>query len=180
MKHCKVLESWKMPMKWKIKFFKRYKHTRSTERWLPNCSSICRVSRFGYKFCIGWNEMEREIHGTQFWNFLDQKNKLQQSEAMDPINALQNLTNQGTRNPMPAQMMNMGNQIGMGNVNPNTNANVLQNLINVSYENMKTLWNKCTSNWCIFHEKIATRWCWARPNATDAKYPWWCAECNGQ
>lgn len=51
---------------------------------------------------------------------------------MDPINALQNLTNQGTRNPMPAQMMNMGNQIGMGNVNPNTNANVLQNLINVS------------------------------------------------
>lgn len=66
-------------------------------------------------------------------NFPDQKNKLQQSEAMDPINALQNLTNQGTRNPMPAQMMNMGNQIGMGNVNPNANANVLQNLINVSY-----------------------------------------------
>lgn len=67
-------------------------------------------------------------------NFLDQKNKLQQSEAMDPINALQNLTNQGTRNPMPTQMMNMGNQIGMGNVNANPNVNVLQNLINVSSE----------------------------------------------
>lgn len=53
---------------------------------------------------------------------------------MDPINALQNLTNQGTRNPMPTQMMNMGNQIGMGgvNVNANPNVNVLQNLINVS------------------------------------------------
>lgn len=50
---------------------------------------------------------------------------------MDPINALQNLTNQGTRNPMPNQMMPMGNQpMGMGNANPN--ANVLQNLINVS------------------------------------------------
>lgn len=67
-------------------------------------------------------------------NFSDQKNKIQQSEAMDPINALQNLTNQGTRNPMPPQMMNMGNQIGMGmgNVNTNPNVNVLQNLINVS------------------------------------------------
>lgn len=55
---------------------------------------------------------------------------------MDPINALQNLTNQGTRNPMPTQIMNMGNQLGMGNVNVNVNANpnvnVLQNLINVS------------------------------------------------
>lgn len=61
---------------------------------------------------------------------LDQKNKKQQSEAMDPINALQNLTNQGTRNPMPTQMMAMGNQMGMGNANPN--ANVLQNLIHVS------------------------------------------------
>lgn len=60
---------------------------------------------------------------------LDQKNKKQQSEAMDPINALQNLTNQGTRNPMPTQMMAIGNQMGMGNTNPNTN--VLQNLMNV-------------------------------------------------
>lgn len=50
---------------------------------------------------------------------------------MDPINALQNLTNQGTRNPMPAQMMAMGNQMNMAN-NANTNPNVLQNLINVS------------------------------------------------
>lgn len=70
-------------------------------------------------------------------NFPAQKNKLQQSETMDPINALQNLTNQGTRNPMPTQMMNMGNQMGMGNVNvnpnPNPNVNVLQNLINVSF-----------------------------------------------
>lgn len=48
---------------------------------------------------------------------------------MDPINALQNLTNQGTRNPMPTQMMAIGNQMGMGNSNPNTN--VLQNLMNV-------------------------------------------------
>lgn len=69
--------------------------------------------------------------------FSDQKNKLQQSEAMDPINALQNLTNQGTRQPMPPQMMNMGNQIGMGNVN--TNPNVLQNLINVRLKDLKTL-----------------------------------------
>lgn len=52
---------------------------------------------------------------------------------MDPINALQNLTNQGTRNPMPPQMMGMGNQMGMGNANPN--ANVLQNLINVCIKN---------------------------------------------
>lgn len=50
---------------------------------------------------------------------------------MDPINALQNLTNQGTRNPMPAQLTQMmGNQMGMGNAN--VNPNVLQNLINVS------------------------------------------------
>lgn len=70
--------------------------------------------------------------------FLDQRNKKQQAETMaqqsermvDPINALQNLTNQGTRNPMPAQMMAMGNQMGMGNAN--TNPNVLHNLINVS------------------------------------------------
>lgn len=61
----------------------------------------------------------------------DQKSKKQQSEAMDPINALQNLTNQGTRNPMPTQMTQMmGNQMGMGNAN--VNPNVLQNLINVS------------------------------------------------
>lgn len=52
---------------------------------------------------------------------IDQKNKKQQSETMDPINALQNLTNQGARNPMSSQMMNAGN-----NQNP---ANVLQNLI---------------------------------------------------
>lgn len=52
---------------------------------------------------------------------------------MDPINALQNLTNQGTRNPMPAQMMGMGNQLGMGN--SNVNPNILQNLINVSEAN---------------------------------------------
>lgn len=77
--------------------------------------------------------IEKGHNTEQTLNFSDQKNKLQQSEAMDPINALQNLTNQGTRNPMPAQMMNMGNQIGMGNVNPNANANVLQNLINVSF-----------------------------------------------
>ncbi|XP_031618871.1 mediator of RNA polymerase II transcription subunit 15 [Contarinia nasturtii] len=57
-----------------------------------------------------------------------QKNKKQQSETMDPINALQHLTNQGTRNPMPGQMMAMGgNQMQMGN---NTNPNALQNLIN--------------------------------------------------
>lgn len=58
---------------------------------------------------------------------LDQKNK-KQNEAMDPINALQNLASQGTRNPMP--MMNMGNTMGM--TNTNANANVLQNLIHVS------------------------------------------------
>lgn len=51
-------------------------------------------------------------------------------QSIDPINALQNLTNQGTRNPMPAQMMAMGNQMGMGNAN--ANPNVLHNLINVS------------------------------------------------
>lgn len=73
------------------------------------------------------------FHYIQYFalTFLGQKNKKQQSEAMDPINALQNLTNQGSRNPMPNQMMPMGNQpMGMGNANPN--ANVLQNLINVS------------------------------------------------
>lgn len=80
---------------------------------------------------------ERAENTERTLNIPDQKNKLQQSEAMDPINALQNLTNQGTRNPMPAQMMNMGNQIGVGNVNPNTNANVLQNLINVSFSGSK-------------------------------------------
>lgn len=84
--------------------------------------------------------MKVEKCKTQFECFFpDQKNKLQQSEAMDPINALQNLTNQGTRQPMPQQMMNMGNQIGMGNVNQNPNANVLQNLINVSYSCWKHL-----------------------------------------
>lgn len=61
---------------------------------------------------------------------LDHKNK-KQTEAMDPINALQNLTNQGTRNPMPTQMMAMGNQMNMAN-NANANPNVIQNLINVS------------------------------------------------
>lgn len=71
---------------------------------------------------------QRLIH--TYTKFLDTKNKKQQSEAMDPINALQNLTNQGTRNPMPAQMMAMGNQMGMGNAN--TNPNVLHNLINVN------------------------------------------------
>lgn len=53
------------------------------------------------------------------------KNK-KQHEAMDPINALQNLASQGTRNPMP-QMMNMNNAMGMANTNPNVN--VLQNLM---------------------------------------------------
>lgn len=60
-----------------------------------------------------------------FFVVLGQKNK----KEVDPINALQNLTNQGTRNQMPAQMMAMGNQMGMGNAN--TNPNVLHNLINV-------------------------------------------------
>lgn len=60
---------------------------------------------------------------------LDQKSK-KQNEAMDPINALQNLASQGTRNPMP--MMNMGNTMGM--TNANANANVLQNLIHVSFQ----------------------------------------------
>lgn len=63
----------------------------------------------------------------------DTKNKKQQSEAMDPINALQNLTNQGARNPMPAQMMNVGN---------NPNANVLQNLIHVSFGTLRLLSNR--------------------------------------
>lgn len=85
------------------------------------------------KFTSKYNDLERT-----FFCFLlllllltttGQKNKKQQSEAMDPINALQHLTNQGTRNPMPAQMMAMSNQMGMGNTN--SNPNVLQNLINV-------------------------------------------------
>lgn len=49
---------------------------------------------------------------------------------MDPINALQNLASQGTRNPMP-QMMNLSNQMVMGG--GNANPNVLQNLMHVSY-----------------------------------------------
>lgn len=48
---------------------------------------------------------------------------------MDPINALQNLASQGTRNPMP-QMMNLSNQMVMGG--GNANPNVLQNLMHVS------------------------------------------------
>lgn len=60
----------------------------------------------------------------------DQKNKKQQPETMpDPINALQNLATQGTRNTMPSQMMSLG---GMGPVSANQNANVLQNLIHVN------------------------------------------------
>lgn len=111
-----------------------------------------------------------------FSYFPAQKNKIQQPEAMDPINALQNLTNQGTRNPMPTQMMNMGNQLGMGNVNTNPNVNVLQNLINVS------------ANCFYFTLKIVlisliylTAWCsWTGTNAIDAKYSRCCtAECNG-
>lgn len=60
---------------------------------------------------------------------------MKQQSEMDPINALQHLTNQGTRNPMPAQMMtmgNVGNQMPMANAN--ANPNVLQNLINVSHD----------------------------------------------
>lgn len=41
-------------------------------------------------------------------------------QKVDPINALQNLASQGTRNPMP-QMMNMNNQMAMGNANANPN-----------------------------------------------------------
>lgn len=52
---------------------------------------------------------------------------------MDPINALQNLASQGTRNPMPSQMMGLGNTMGVAN--PNANANVLSNLIHVSVWN---------------------------------------------
>lgn len=48
---------------------------------------------------------------------------------MDPINALQNLASQGTRNPMP-QMMNLSNQMVMGG--GNANPNVLQNMMHVS------------------------------------------------
>lgn len=59
-------------------------------------------------------------------------NKKQQPEAMpDPINALQNLASQGTRNPMPTQMMGIGDSVGPGNANPN--ANILQNLIHVTF-----------------------------------------------
>lgn len=52
-------------------------------------------------------------------NFQDRGN---QKKQMDPINALQNLTNQGARNPMPTGQMMMGN---------NPNASALQNLIHV-------------------------------------------------
>lgn len=48
----------------------------------------------------------------------------------DPINALQNLASQGTRQ-MPSQMMPMaGGTMAANNAPPN--ANVLQNLIHVS------------------------------------------------
>lgn len=54
-----------------------------------------------------------------------------QKKQMDPINALQNLTNQGARNPMPTgQMMNMGN---------NPNASALQNLIHVSSNELSAM-----------------------------------------
>lgn len=76
--------------------------------------------------------------------------KAKKQEAMDPINALQNLTNQGTRNPMQPQMMGMGNQMGMANAN--NNPNVLQNLINVSlqliYFNMFKHFT-CSMNTCL-------------------------------
>lgn len=65
------------------------------------------------------------------FSFLDvseAKNKKQPETMPDPINALQNLASQGTRNPMPGQMMPMG-AMNPSNVNPN--ANVLQNLIHV-------------------------------------------------
>lgn len=65
----------------------------------------------------------------------DTKNKTQvaNNEPMqDPINALQNLASQGTRNPMQPQMsMGMGGPMGPGG---NPNSNVLQNLIHVSIE----------------------------------------------
>lgn len=130
--------------------------------------------------------IEKGHNTEQTLNFSDQKNKLQQSEAMDPINALQNLTNQGTRNPMPAQMMNMGNQIGMGNVNPNANANVLQNLINVSFIGSSNTFSntvrqfKCESRNFNIKKTVATASCGARANAADAKYSGCCSECNGQ
>lgn len=88
----------------------------------------------------------------------DQKNKKQQSEAMDPINALQNLTNQGTRNPMPTQMTQMmgnqmGNQMGMGNAN--VNPNVLQNLINVSLcELVQNICGKFSSVFTLFSNEV--------------------------
>lgn len=86
---------------------------------------------------------------------LDQKNKKQQSEAMDPINALQNLTNQGARNPMPNPQM-------MGN---NPNANVLQNLIHVNMIIYLMLWHRKKSSILYI---LATRW--PATNARNAKY----------
>lgn len=47
----------------------------------------------------------------------------------DPINALQNLASQGSRNAMQSQMMSMGGPMGPAGSNQNTN--VLQNLIHV-------------------------------------------------
>lgn len=60
--------------------------------------------------------------------FVDSKNK--KPDAMpDPINALQNLASQGTRQ-MPSQMMPMvGGAMAANNTPPNANA--LQNLIHV-------------------------------------------------
>lgn len=53
----------------------------------------------------------------------------------DPINALQNLASQGTRNPMQSQMMGIGGQMnpmGGPQPGPGNNSNVLQSLIHVS------------------------------------------------
>lgn len=65
--------------------------------------------------------------------FQDRSN---QKKQMDPINALQNLTNQGARNPMPTGQMMMGN---------NPNASALQNLIHVSIQTATTP-IKCAMN----------------------------------
>lgn len=60
---------------------------------------------------------------------LDSKNKKPDTMPPDPINALQNLASQGTRQ-MPSQMMPMaGTAMTPNNAPPN--ANVLQNLIHV-------------------------------------------------
>lgn len=62
-------------------------------------------------------------------SFSDAKNKKADTMPPDPINALQNLASQGTRQ-MPSQMMPMaGGTMAPNNAPPN--ANVLQNLIHV-------------------------------------------------